>query len=224
MGGENVPGQKRARLDRGMLRTMAEPNQTLLIVVHGAPGSGKSTLARSLGLELGLPVFDRDDFKDAMFDDLGWSDRAWSLKIGEASWTLMGVCIERLLSSDVSMIAESNLRPADPLSSRLRFLCADIDALAVEVYCTARADVLWERFDGRRRAGGRPPGHVGFEDRDTFLDDLERRPHGPLGLGGVLIEVDTTDEWPQPASVVDRVQSAVEVHHRRRADGRTTST
>lgn len=180
----------------------------VLVVVHGAPGSGKSTLAKLLGSELGSPVLDRDDFKDLIFDTLGWSDRNWSVKVGHASWELLRLCIDRLTRSGVSIIVESNFRPADRLTEQLRPLCEQVGVRPVEIYCRAPHEVLWERFSGRRQGGGRHAGHVGFEDRETFLADLQARPHGPLDLGGVLIEIDTTDSWPDANAIAGRIIEA----------------
>lgn len=178
----------------------------LLVVVHGPPGSGKSTLAAGLGRELGLAVFDRDDLKDAIFDVLGWSDRAWSARVGEASWRLLHLCVERILGAGQSMIADSNFRPGWATVDDLRCLLERTDTRVVEVYCTADPEELWRRFDRRRRDGGRHPGHVGFEERETFLADLRARPHGPLGLKGAVIELDTTGSWPAPAAVADEIR------------------
>lgn len=182
------------------------PTPPTLVVVHGPPAAGKSTLARALAPLLDLPLFDRDDFKDVMFDTLGWSDRDWSSKVGAASWELLGLCVDRLIRGGVSLIADSNFRPADPLVQQLRRLCDAVDAVPVEVYCTALPEVLWDRFEQRRQVGGRHAGHVGFERRDEFLSDLQERRHGRLDLGGVTIEVDTTQSWPNPGLIADQIQ------------------
>jgi predicted kinase len=177
-----------------------------LVVVHGPPGAGKSTLATGLGARLGLPVLDRDRFKDALFDALGWSDRAWSQRVGAASYDLLAVVVGELLAAGVGLVLETNFSPNTPLVSLLRDLCAAPGARPVEVLCTARPDVCWDRFDRRRREGGRHPGHAGFEDRETAIAALVSRPYGPLGLGGAVIEVDTTDTWADPDVVAAAIR------------------
>ena len=117
----------------------------------------------------------------------------------------MGLCIDLLIRTGVSLIAESNFRPTDWLVERLRGLCVETGSSPIEVYCTAPHEVLWERFASRRETGGRHPGHAGFEEREAFLRDLDARPHGPLNLGGPLIEVNTADTWPDVRAICDRI-------------------
>ena len=49
-----------------------------LLIVNGLPGSGKTTLSRELAPRLGLPLISKDDIKELLFDQLGWSDREHS--------------------------------------------------------------------------------------------------------------------------------------------------
>jgi len=75
---------------------MASGQAWPVVVVHGPPGAGKSRLARGLARSTGLPCFDRDEFKDTIFDALGYSDREWSITVGKASWDLLTLMAERL--------------------------------------------------------------------------------------------------------------------------------
>ena len=45
-----------------------------LIIIAGMPATGKSTLAKSLSAELSLPILEKDEIKEAMFDTLGYAD------------------------------------------------------------------------------------------------------------------------------------------------------
>jgi len=57
-----------------------------LAIILGSPASGKTTLARRLGLHWSVPVFCKDDVKEALFEALGQGDRAWSRRLSEASF------------------------------------------------------------------------------------------------------------------------------------------
>ena len=56
-----------------------------LLIVNGLPGSGKTTLSRELAPRLGLPLISKDDIKELLFDQLGWSDREQSKRFGGAA-------------------------------------------------------------------------------------------------------------------------------------------
>jgi predicted kinase len=191
----NGPGLRAtgAAPDRGPEVETAVP---LLVVVYGPPGSGKSTLAGALAARLGLSHFDKDEFKDLLFERLGTADRHWSARLGAASWELLVLCTDRLLHSGVSLVIESNVRPNAPIVGQLRHLSQVVPATVLGVYLSAADDVLWRRFDARRQDGGQHPGHAGYERRGEFVAALAEAAHGPIDFGGPSLELDTSTQWP----------------------------
>lgn len=47
------------------------------IVISGIPASGKTTLASQLAPVLNLPLLDKDDILESLFDSLGIGDAEW---------------------------------------------------------------------------------------------------------------------------------------------------
>ena len=137
-----------------------------LLCFTGPPGAGKSVLARAVSQQLELPLFDRDDFKDIMFDALGWSDREWSRRVGKASWAMIYAVTSTLVAQRVTTVLDSNFRPSDLILERLTALAQQHGVARLEVHLRADAEVLYDRYRSRFLAGGRHPGHVAFESLD----------------------------------------------------------
>jgi len=167
-----------------------------LILVLGPPCSGKSSLADPLGRRLGLPVVSRDAIKELAFERLGWSDGAWSQRVGALSYALIDYFIGALLRGNGSAILESNFS-ADGLASIAGTLAAT-GKEAFTVYTHASPETLRTRFLARANdATRRHPGHVDT----TRVEDMEQQFRYDLRpllrrLPGRIMEVDTEERDP----------------------------
>ena len=166
-----------------------------LVLVSGAPGAGKTAIATELSARLPIPMVSKDALKESLFESLGWSDRAWSRKLGRASMTLLFDFVEGQLAAERSVIAESNFYPYPHTDwAQVRALQDRYDCRVFELHCTAEPEVLLERFRLRQRSAERHLGHV-METSD--LSELDSRLTSgffrPMDLEGGLLTVDTTD-------------------------------
>jgi predicted kinase len=150
-----------------------------LVLVTGPPASGKTTIARPLARQLGVPLLGKDMIKEALFDALGTGDRAWSRRLGAASYAVLLA----LASESPGAVLDANFYP-DHGPGLLR-ACEQL----IEVFCRCPAAEVERRFI--RRAPARHPGHVDHVF-DAHLKAMLDGGIGPLRLGGPVLEVDTS--------------------------------
>ncbi len=152
-----------------------------LIVISGHPASGKTTVAERLANDLGTwPVISRDSIKESLFDRLGWQDRAWSQKLGQASWELWSWAIELLMKTHHPLIAESNFSGTQA-GIHLRHLADHYAYACLEIHCVAPPDVLTQRFADRAMSGARHPGHQDHQNLEEFAERFQK----PAMLSGI---------------------------------------
>ncbi|HET8627298.1 MAG TPA: ATP-binding protein [Thermomicrobiales bacterium] len=163
----------------------------LLVIVTGAPGSGKTTLARRLAADLPLPLIAKDDIKEALFDTLGWSDLAWSRRLGRASYRLLYHFVGVELEAGRPAIVESNFSTAS--QADFHALLARHDATPFQIVCETERGTLLARYHARAASAARHPGHADEAIYDEFLAALDAGAYGPLDLGGPVVRIDTTD-------------------------------
>jgi hypothetical protein len=156
------------------------------VVVSGLPGSGKTTVGRQLARALGLPLLDKDEILEALFDSLGVGDAEWRNRLSRSADEVL----RRLAEQSAGAVLISFWRhpqvtgesgtPTDWLRS--------LSGKLVEAHCACSPAIAAERFLARKRHGG----HL---DRDKRKEDLvaafeQLAAHGPLGLGP-LVNIDT---------------------------------
>jgi len=147
-----------------------------LAIILGSPASGKTTLARRLGLHWSVPVFCKDDIKEALFEVLGQGDRAWSRRLSEASFTTLVNLARRQLSLGQSCIVEGNWRAVN-VPGLEPVLGA---SHALQIWCCAEPAEIVRRFTARSRHAG----HLDALMPPEELDRSAREPPAFLELAG----------------------------------------
>jgi predicted kinase len=166
-------------------------NKPLVIVISGLPCTGKTALGTRIAREFRLPYFSKDTFKERLFDDLGWSDRAWSKKLSLISYKLLFAVLEAQLAVGRSSIIEGNFDPVIH-ASILNDFQKQYKAEFFQIHCHAQPEVLLERFRVRWASGARHPGHA---DNVTLpeMEALVYQKPVRLELGGTTWDLDTSN-------------------------------
>jgi hypothetical protein len=175
----------------------------LFVVVSGLPGSGKTTLARQLAPALNLPLIDKDEILDRLFDSKG---------VGDAKW-------RRALSRESDLILQREAASLDGavLVSfwRLPGMAADSgtptewfgglsNAVVVNVRCNCEPETAAERFLQRKRHRGHLDSGASYGKVLTSLRKISRL--GPLGIEP-RIDVDTSQD-PNLDDLVRKIRGA----------------
>nr|WP_301539805.1 AAA family ATPase [Nocardioides sp. zg-DK7169] len=153
-----------------------------MVVVSGLPASGKTTVGRTLSEALSVPLIDKDDILEALFDTLGCEDRAQRHRLSRASDEILF----RVAASAGSAVLV-NWWDHDTAPHRLRSISDSV----VEVFCDCPVEVAAARFAARQRHPGHLDGLRTPAEHDEGIRRLRESYRGPLRIDDSLITVDT---------------------------------
>jgi hypothetical protein len=169
--------------------TIAKNPQHRFVVVTGLPGSGKSTLARRLAPALNLPLIDKDDCLERLFELHGAGDADWRRMLSRESDRVFQE--QAMASKGAVLVSFWRMPGGEPgIGTPTDWLRSAPDRI-VEVRCICSPELAAERFMRRKRH----PGHLdGERPMAEILSSIQAiANYGPLEIGP-RIDVDTTHE------------------------------
>ncbi len=174
------------------------------IVVSGLPGSGKSTLARKLAPLINLPVLDKDDFLDRLFETKGTGDAACRRALSregdqlfqEAAFRAEGAILVSFWH--LTGMASDSGTPTEWLEK--------LSNPVVHLACVCSPEIATERWLHRSRHLGHRDDAVSKEEVLANIRAVARL--GPLEIGR-RIEVDTSRRRPELESLAKKILRAL---------------
>jgi glucokinase len=130
------------------------------LLISGIPGSGKSTLAHKLASALVLPVIDKDEILERLFETKGVGDAAWRQALSRESDNIL---IDEAEASKGAILvsfwrvpgmARDSGTPTDWLAS--------LHDCVVNLHCSCDPEVAARRFLQRKRHAGHLDGERSY--------------------------------------------------------------
>ena len=175
-----------------------------LLIICGMPASGKSTVAAKIAAAMGLPVIEKDELKESLFDTVGFNCYAEKRKLDTAASAVLLRTSESLLRSGVSHVIVNNFRSDFELP--VRELINKYSPAVLTVFFDGDPDVFYRRYVERDLRGERHVGHVVQNHyppsptdpttytmtREEFREKFESLGMSSFSTGSPTIKVDAT--------------------------------
>jgi glucokinase len=176
-------------------------------VVSGLPGSGKSTLARTLAAALGLPLLDKDDILERLFESKGVGDVDWRRTLSRESDRILET--EALTSRGAVLVSHWHLPGMPRDSGTPTHWLEDRSAKVVHIYCRCDAELADQRFVQRKRH----PGHL---DGEKSLSEIRAGIAQVAGFGRLGIEPTVHVDTSRPVTIDAVLREVLQAFSRRR--------
>lgn len=175
-----------------------------LIIIAGMPATGKSTIAKKIAGKLGLPILEKDDIKEELFDTVGYKDLAEKRMLDRAATAVLLRCTESVLKSGQSLIIVNNFE--SNMREKVQQMIDSCACSSVMVFLDGDPEVLYARYVERDSKRSRHMGHTFIDrypplpgddiyrsmTREYFRDRFENSGMADFKLDGVRIDVDAT--------------------------------
>ena len=116
-----------------------------VILITGDLASGKSTLADSLSLRLNIPCVKKDEVKEKLVDQYGFTNREENRRLSIKAVDFMISCLEKFVNLNNDIILEANFRGEE--LKRIKDICDSSYNTDVYLFVLrGDIDVLYKRF------------------------------------------------------------------------------
>jgi len=114
----------------------------LMIIITGASATGKTTLSKALANKLKIPVINKDEIKELLFDNIGTKDEEWAMKLGVTSFELTYLFVEKLCQTGNTFIVEGNFenKYASKVFTSIK---EKYNYKVLQIYCDAQIEALY---------------------------------------------------------------------------------
>jgi AAA domain-containing protein len=178
-----------------------ETKKRPFVIVSGLPGSGKTTVAHRVAARLDLPVLDKDDILERLFELKGTGDAAWRRALSRESDDLLHV--QAIASKGAVLVSFWRVPGMSPNSGTPTGWLSGLSDRIVQLRCICSPALAATRFLQRQR-------HHGHLDSDSSYAQLLAGFEAQTRFGTVeikpVITVDTSTE-PNIDGVVEQIQA-----------------
>lgn len=173
------------------------------VVVSGLPGSGKTTVARNVAPLLGLPLIDKDEILEQLFETRGVGDAAWRRALSRESDALLQAEAARSSGAVLASFWKCPGMPSDS-GTPIEWI-SELSDLIVHVRCRCPVELAAQRFVRRTRHPGHLDGSRTYEDVLASIGALPRA--APLPFAET-VDVDTSG-LVAPGPLAEEIHAAL---------------